>query len=444
MAVEGPRRRGGHTVGVPQPLTEGLDRVRRAILDPETLVRAVAAGRRRGATPPFRRVELRYVDLRRGRHLQITEYDERQSHIRNESAASAAAAVDALLDSDYANWHVQSRDAELQLRVTQRGEAQVHEHAVAAGADAGVDTAHDRAKARMLPISHPVWRAVGLADADGKLKPSRVRKYRQVEEFLALLGPRVAELVSSPGLGPPSDERPLRIVDLGCGNGYLTFAAYAYLTSVCGWPTRLCGVDVRPDSRDRNAATMAELGWSAGMTFVAGTNADADVDAVLGGPPDVVLALHACDTATDEALARAVRWQAPLILAAPCCHHDLQRQLRSATTPPPYHPVVRHGILRERFADVLTDAFRASVLSLLGYRVDVVQFVESQHTPRNTMIRALRLDPPRLDAPQQHRPAQSAEYVALRDSWGVTPALESMLRPELDPHVAPRANQNPR
>ena len=439
---------------MPQPLTEGLDRVRQAILDPETLVRAVAAGRRRGTSPPFRRVELRYVDLRRGRCLQITEYDERQSHIRNEPVASAAAAVDALLDTHYANWHVQSRHVELQLRVTKRGDAQVHEQVVDAAHSAPVDTTHDRAKARMLPVSHPVWQAVGLADADGKIKPSRVRKHRQVEEFLALLGPRVTDLLASDGFEPTSEERPLRIVDLGCGNGYLTFAAYAYLTSVCGWPTRLCGVDVRPDSRDRNTATVSELGWSTGMTFVAGANADADVDAVLAGPPDVVLALHACDTATDEALARAVRWQAPLVLAAPCCHHDLQRQLRTATTPHPYRPLVRDGILRERFADVLTDAFRASVLSMLGYRVDVVQFVESQHTPRNTMIRALRLDPPRLDPLRLDPPrldpphvgtgqhdraeSQSAEYVALRDSWGVTPALEAMLRPELDPLVGPR------
>ena len=104
----------------------------------------------------------------------------------------------------------------------------------------------------------------------------------------------------------------------------------------------------------------------------------------------MVLALHACDTATDDALARAVAWEAPLVLAAPCCHHDIAAQLRRTPTPAPYSLLTRSGILRERFADTLTDAVRASVLRLVGYRVDVIDFVDSKHTPRNTLLRAVR------------------------------------------------------
>ena len=103
-----------------------------------------------------------------------------------------------------------------------------------------------------------------------------------------------------------------------------------------------------------------------------------------------MLALHACDTATDDALARAVEWQAPVIVAAPCCHHDIQRQLDTAAVPEAYRLVTRHGILRERWADVLTDSLRAAILRLVGYRVEVVEFVDSEHTPRNAMIRAVR------------------------------------------------------
>jgi hypothetical protein len=134
----------------------------------------------------------------------------------------------------------------------------------------------------------------------------------------------------------------------------------------------------------------------------------------------VVLALHACDTATDDALARAVRWHASLILAAPCCHHDLQTQLQRSQTPGPYGLLTRHGIVRERFADVLTDALRASLLQLVGYRVEVMQFVGSQHTPRNTLIRAVRTNA----APTQQL---RDEYVQLTKAWGVTPALERSL-----------------
>ena len=117
-------------------------------------------------------------------------------------------------------------------------------------------------------------------------------------------------------------------------------------------------------------------------------------EVVLDPAPEVVLALHACDTATDDALARAVAWESPLVLAAPCCHHDIAAQLRRTPTPAPYALLTRHGILRERFADTLTDAVRASLLRLQGYRVDVMQFVESKHTPRNTLLRAVRTGTP--------------------------------------------------
>src|SRR4029077_5563398 len=127
---------------------------------------------------------------------------------------------------------------------------------------------------------------------------------------------------------------------------------------------------VREDQRARNTALAQRLGCADRVRFVAGTILDADVE-----PADVVLALHACDTATDEALARAVRWRAPVVLAAPCCHHDIQRQLTAASPPEPYAALVRHGILRERFADVLTDSLRAELLRLLGYRAEVLEFI---------------------------------------------------------------------
>ena len=140
-------------------------------------------------------------------------------------------------------------------------------------------------------------------------------------------------------------------------------------------------------------------------------------DVVLGPAPEVVLALHACDTATDDALARAVEWRAPVVLAAPCCHHDLAAQLRSATPPAPYSALVRDGILRERFADTLTDAVRAELLRDRDYRVDVMQFVESQHTPRNTLLRGVRTGSSR----------SSGEHAELVAAWGLEPKLAQLL-----------------
>ena len=216
-----------------------------------------------------------------------------------------------------------------------------------------------------------------------------------------------------------SPERPLRVADLGCGNAYLTFAAYSYLTSVRQLPVQMIGVDAKGQAARRNAQVAEELGWREHLQFVESTIRDVELDQ----PPDVVLALHACDTATDDALARAVRWQAPLVLASPCCHHDLQEQLRSQPTPSPYGPLTRHGILRERFADVLTDACRAGLLRLLGYRTDAVKFVDSQHTERNVLLRAVRTGAAPGDELRR-------EYVDLTAAWGVRPALERALAEE--------------
>jgi hypothetical protein len=173
------------------------------------------------------------------------------------------------------------------------------------------------------------------------------------------------------------------------------------------------GVDVRDDQRVRNSGVAAELGCSSDVTFVAGTIEQAQVDV----HPDLVLALHACDTATDQALARAIRWNARWVLAAPCCHHDIAAQLKGGKAPAPYDELTRSPILRERFADVLTDTLRSALLRAQGYRVDVVEFVDSAHTPRNLLIRAGRTG----------RTESREEYEKLTAQWGVTPALEKLL-----------------
>jgi hypothetical protein len=159
-----------------------------------------------------------------------------------------------------------------------------------------------------------------------------------------------------------------------------------------------------------------ELGCSSDVSFVAGSISEVS----LPFEPDLVLALHACDTATDEALARAVEWKAKWILAAPCCHHDIAAQLKGQPAPAPFGELTRHAIMRERFADVLTDTLRASLLRLNGYKVDVVEFIDSAHTPRNLMLRARRTGA----APTT---AQQEEYAALIGEWGVKPALSTML-----------------
>jgi SAM-dependent methyltransferase len=373
-----------------QPLDAALAEVRALLLD-QGLTRAVAAGSRRGQAPSVVRAELRPVRLKAGRRLQVVTSDGSRPYTRNVAfGAEAEAAVDALLAEPFGNWHVQTADVTVQVRVTKSGDAQVHR----AASRSTPDTAHDRAKEYLLDPGDPLFDVIGGSAA----------KRRQVDAFLRALAATL-----------PSNEElpePLRVVDLGCGNAYLTFAAYRYLTVHRGLDVQLVGVDVREDQRARNTELASRLGWAGNVHFVAGTIAEAPVDGA-----DVVLALHACDTATDEALARAVAWRAPWVLAAPCCHHDIAAQLRRATVPPPYGLLTGHGILRQRFADVLTDSLRAALLRRHGYRVEVVEFVESAHTPRNLLIRARYTGVP----------GDGSEYDDLVETWGVMPRLAAIL-----------------
>ena len=392
------------------PLALALADVRGVVLDPDALVRAVGAGRQKGRQPRWKRVELRYVDLKGGRRLQVTAYDEAQAHTANHPVGEeAAAAVDELLDEPFGNWHVDTTTESLQLRVTKKGRVLIHSRARDEPVE--VDRDHDRDKQRLLPEDDLVLVALGISDHRGRVKPSRQGKYRQVEEFLRILEAGLTDALDAGHLRRPTVDDPLRIVDLGCGNAYLTLAAHRFLTGVRSLPVRMIGVDRRAQSRWSDPAVGEAVGGP--TEFIE----DTIHDAVIDPPPEVVLALHACDTATDEALARAVEWRAPLVLAAPCCHHDIAAQLRATTPPAPYALLTRHGILRERFADTLTDAVRAALLRRQGYRVDVMQFVESKHTPRNTLLRGIRTG---ATSPLE-------EYDDLVAAWDLRPRLAELL-----------------
>ncbi len=397
--------------------------LRAMLLDTAALVRAVAAGRRKGVPLEWRRAELRPVSLKGGVRLQVTTYDERQAHTANHGAEAAVAAVDALLAQGFGNWHVETAHEVVQVRITKKGDALVHRAPRSAPAPAAAG--HDRVKQRLFDVAHPdvlaFLVAVGVADGQGRIKPSKQDKYRQVEEFVRLLEASLDDARTAGALAEPSAEKPWRVVDLGCGHAYLTVGAYVWLARVKGLPVRVHGVDVREQFRDRNAALAESLGWADELTF----EAAAIADAVEEPAPDVVIALHACDTATDDALGRAVRWGSSVVLAAPCCHHDLQAQVSASQAPSPYTLVARYGLLRERFLDVLTDTFRASLLRQVGYRVDAVEFVSDEHTNRNLMLRAVRTGarPSREDL---------ADYDQLVGEWGVAPALATRIAPELE------------
>jgi SAM-dependent methyltransferase len=389
-----------------------------AILDEDTFISATFSGQQRGSNVEWQRIYIRPVLLRSRRHLQFTYFDGQRNLVKNYAGAEARTQVRTALALDFRNYHVLTTTGAIQVNMSKKGKALVS-RGRRPNQPINVNLAHDREKQTILSpdSSASFLRAVGILTGDGRVKQKMQSKYRQINDFLRILEDTGAV-----------DElpRPARAVDLGCGSAYLTFATYHYLSDLHGIPTRLTGVDQRADLLAKNVANAQMLGWS-GLEFETAQIIDYEPDV----PPQLVLALHACDTATDEALARAIAWNSRIVLAAPCCHHHLQEQLDAIETPEPFVPVLRHGILRERLGDVLTDSFRALILRIMGYRTDIVEFVDVEHTPKNIMIRAVRT------AAQPGDPRFVAEYQAMKAYWGVTPYLETLLEPQLSALLAP-------
>lgn len=397
-------------VPMPEPLDTALAQLQAVLEEPYRLRRAIASGKRHGNgnRPEYRRVTIRPVSVKGRLLLQVTREGERSAPTANyEPGVAANTVISELLNQPYGNWHVETVDSTYQLRVTKRGQAQLHRvfHQQRSGDEQ--QHRHDRQKQRLIAPGDPLFTVLG-ADGD---------KRKQVDAFLRIMHPAVTELIEAAPSGGV-----LRVVDLGAGNAYLTFAAHRYLMTLAeqrGITVTTVGVEQRPELVTQATERAREAGLS-GLSFVEATIAEASIDRA-----DIVLALHACDTATDEALARAVEWKAPVIVAVPCCHRDIQRQLRSASTlPEPYPAMLRHAILRERFSDVLTDTFRSLLLRTREYRVDVVEFIDSRHTPRNALIRAVKA---RQGIPAKDLHTAQRQYDQLREEWSVVPALERLL-----------------
>ena len=369
-----------------------------AITDEEHFVSATWSGALRGTTPPAKRVTLRPVDLKVGRRHQLSVFDGRTTDVTNLDSAELVDRLNELFEAGFASTFVRTLEADLQLSHPPGGEPRLVRHRPSA---TEIVVSHDRRKPRLVEETAPFLRAVGITDQHGRIKPTARGKHRQVERFVEILSHTLDDTVGG---------STIHAVDLGCGSGVLTLATYHFLTEVRGHSVTMTGVDTKTDIIDRLNTTVAGLGWE-GLRFEAGAIADHQP----AEPPDLVIALHACDTATDDALARAVGWRSRYVVAAPCCQHDLQAQIDNAIAPAEYGPLLRHGIMRERLGDLLTDTFRAELLRAHGYRTEVIEFVSTEHTAKNVMIRAVRTDRPDRDA------SAAAERLAM--TWGVTPAL---------------------
>jgi hypothetical protein len=304
--------------------------------------------------------------------------------------------LDALLESAR-NVHLLAPDGDVHARRTKKGNWLVSHGKPSSEAPA--IGAHDRERQHALPADHPLFRATKISRD----------KERQVQHYVELLRTL-----------PLWDRDAIRVVDGGCGKAYMSLALVAYGREV-GTRVELVGLDANPQVIETVRAIAQRLGYDEARFEATSIDEYASDE-----PIDMLVSLHACDTATDEAIAAGVRLDAEAIVVAPCCHHELAAQIAGRKD-----ALLRHGLLLGRQADLVTDALRAAALEMLGYRVDVVEFVSAEHTAKNVMLRAER-------APSRPRAERAAaEFVELRDRFGVEPAIERLLGDRLA--VSPRS-----
>lgn len=272
---------------------------------------------------------------------------------------------------------------------------------------------HNRKKRYILEEGIPVPFLVdlGVMTAEGKVVRSRYDKYRQINRFLEF----IEDIL--PNLDPARESV---ILDFGCGKSYLTFAMYYYLKELRGYPIRIIGLDLKEDVICRCDTLAKSYGYDR-LSFCCGDIASYEgVDRV-----DMVVTLHACDLATDYAMEKAVGWGAKVILSVPCCQHELNRQIEN----PLMKPVFGYGLIKERMAALYTDAIRAQVLEYRGYRTQILEFIDMEHTPKNILIRAVRQG---NDAAfKKAREKTGTELRKLLEFLQADPAIVRLLAPEL-------------
>ena len=393
----------------------------RACVMGEGFMKLVQSVRRNGTQ--FK-ISLRPVEIGGERKFQAEMTDNGQVQVKNLDAAAAAEGLEEIIAQRGArDLHLMGATGDLHIRVTKKGRVLVSR---SAAMNRTVELRpHDRVK--RLPLasfdSAMLLKAVGIADGEGRVRASMRGKYDQVNEFLKVVGETL----------PHEPPERFTVVDCGCGKAYLTLSLWYYLTETLKYPkVRIIGIDRRGDvvAAARKMAERLDLGDK--VVFVEADLTDFDgcipgADAADSAPfsADLVVSLHACDTATDEALARGVEWKAKYILSAPCCQHELQKELagrsgRVNLPSAPFAGLLRQSILRERLCDILTDSFRALIMRILGFKVQVIEFVSSEAIARNIMLKCEY-------AVKPGQRGTVSEYLELRDFWQVSPWLEKRL-----------------
>lgn len=319
------------------------------------------------------KIKVRPVEIRGVRMIQCESFTKTQVFHENLEIQEAVQRMDHAM-GEFRQMQLSSGEMDYTVLVSKKGKVTIQKRKVEGRSAACSDISHNRRKRYILEegIPVPFLQDLGVMTQEGKIVRTKFDKFRQINRFLEFIEDILPQL---------NKKQEVTILDFGCGKSYLTFAMYYYLHVLKHYDIRIIGLDLKADVI-RHCSALAEKYGYEKLTFLEGDIADYDgVDTV-----DMVVTLHACDTATDYALAKAISWGAKVILSVPCCQHELNGQMKNEILA----PVMRYGLLKERFAALVTDGLRAEYLEHAGYHVQVLEFIDMEHTPKNILLRAVK------------------------------------------------------
>lgn len=342
----------------------------------EQLIQAVVSGRRTGEGPS--KVKLRPVELKGQIFYQASMTEGTKVYHKNFTREEMIAYLEHAME-EFRQLQATGRSQDGSILISKKGKATIKTKQHGPAQNEKIKIApHNRVKQYILRegTAAPFLVDLGVMTKDGAVVKAKYDKFRQINRFLEFVEDILPRLDRS---------KETKIIDFGCGKSYLTFAMYYYLKEVKGYPIRITGLDLKKDVIALCNKLAEKFGFE-NLTFLHGDIADYEgTDQV-----DMVVTLHACDTATDYALAKAVRWGAKVILSVPCCQHELNGQIESSLLA----PALKYGLIKERMSALLTDAVRAGLLEEAGYRTQILEFIDMEHTPKNILIRAVRQGKP--------------------------------------------------
>jgi SAM-dependent methyltransferase len=388
-------------------MTKTIDVLVKEILTGKTLLSAVLSAPHIKDSTQKTKLVIRPVMIKNHLQYQITEYQGTQTFHRNVDAAECLRVMMEYIGHYFSQALICTTQVDYHVLANKKGKITILSKPPT---KSKLNLEHNRKKQYIMEEgdSNPFLIELGIMNVQGKVVPKRSDKFRQLNRFLEMLQDILPKL---------DKQKKIKVIDFGCGKAYLTFALYHYLHDLLGYDLDVVGLDLKQEVITHCQELAEKLGY-AGLKFQVG-----DINTFSpAGNVDMMISLHACDTATDAALEKAIRWQASVILCVPCCQHELYEQVSNEALT----PILQHGILKERFAALATDAARAQLLEILGYQCQVLEFIDLEHTPKNLLIRAVRKT---LNVTPQHA---LDEYQNFKKALNITPSLECRFRQELE------------